>query len=111
DQFMRRAAHGWETLSSERALADVESLALALRELGVTPGDRVVLLAETRYEWAMTDLAILGLGAVTVPFYPSLTAAQCRVLLQNCEANVLVASSHAQLDKLREAAAGFAFVR
>ena len=111
DQFMRRGPHAWEEIASARALADVESLGLALQELGVEHGDRVALLSETRYEWAVTDLAILGLGAVTVPIYPSLTAAQCRTLLQNCEAKVLVASSHAQLDKLREAAAGLAFVR
>ena len=37
---------------------------------------RVALLSENRYEWAVTDLAILGLGAVTVPIYPTLTAHQ-----------------------------------
>ena len=41
-------------------------------------GDRVAILSENRYEWPVADLAILGLGAVTVPIYPTLTAAQCR---------------------------------
>jgi long-chain acyl-CoA synthetase len=111
DQFMRRTARDWEAISAERALGDVEALALALRELGVERGDRVALLSETRYEWAVTDLAILGIGAVTVPIYPTLTAAQCRLLLENCEAKVLVVSSIAQLQKLRVASAGLAFVR
>jgi long-chain acyl-CoA synthetase len=111
DQFMRRAAHDWEPISAERALGDVEALALALRELGVEPGDRVALLSETRYEWAVTDLAILGLGAVTVPIYSTLTAAQCRSLLENCEAKVLVVSSIPQLEKIRAASAGLGFVR
>ena len=47
DQFTRHGAQGWESISSERALADVEALALALRELGVGRGDRVALLSET----------------------------------------------------------------
>ncbi len=111
DQFMRRTESGWESIGSERALEDVESLALALRELGVERGDRVVLLSETRYEWAVTDLAILGLGAVTVPIYPTLTAAQCRALLENCEPKVLVASTRAQLEKIRAASAGLPCVR
>src|SRR5262249_16712079 len=77
--FMRRlpdtAGHGrWESLSSERARADVESLALGLAALGVRRGDRVALLSENRYEWAVSDLASLGQGAVTVPIYPTLTA-------------------------------------
>src|SRR5206468_6533297 len=59
--------------SAERALADVESVALALRELGVQKGDRVALLSENRYEWPVIDLAVLGLGAVLVPIYPTLT--------------------------------------
>jgi len=111
DQFVRRAAGGWEAISGERALADVEALALALRELGVERGDRVALLSENRYEWAVTDLAVLGLGAVTVPIYPTLTAAQIRELLVNCEAKVLVASTPAQLEKAREATSRLEFVR
>ncbi|MEK7330618.1 MAG: long-chain fatty acid--CoA ligase [Candidatus Eisenbacteria bacterium] len=111
DQFMRRTARGWEPISAERALGDVEALALALRELGIERGDRVALHSETRYEWAVTDLAILGIGAVTVPIYPTLTAAQCRALFEDCEAKVLVVSSIAQLEKVRAASAGLGFVR
>jgi long-chain acyl-CoA synthetase len=111
DQFMRRTGETWESISGERAFAEVEALALALAEMGVGRGDRVALLSETRYEWALTDLAILGLGAVTVPIYPTLTAAQCRALLQNCEASVIVVSNTAQLEKIRTAAEGLGFVR
>ena len=103
--FMRRlpdtAGRGrWESLSSERARSDVESLALGLAELGVQRGDRVALLSENRYEWAVTDLATLGQGAVTVPIYPTLTAPQIRYILDNAEARVCVLSSPAQLEKL-----------
>jgi long-chain acyl-CoA synthetase len=103
--FMRRVAdtagHGrWESLSSERARADVESLALGLAALGIRRGDRVALLSENRYEWAITDLATLGQGAVTVPIYPTLTAPQCRYILDNAEARVCIVSNAAQLEKL-----------
>src|SRR5262245_26005577 len=108
DQFMRRGAGGWESISAERALADVEALALALGELGVGRGDHVALLSENRYEWAMTDLAVLGLGAVTVTIYPTLTAAQVRSLLENCAPKVLVVSTPAQLEKARAASSELA---
>ncbi|HKQ56612.1 MAG TPA: long-chain fatty acid--CoA ligase [Candidatus Eisenbacteria bacterium] len=111
DQFMRKVAGGWESISAERALADVASLGMALRELGIEPGDRVALLSENRYEWAVSDLAILGLGAVTVPIYPTLTAAQVRKLLENCEAEILIVSTAVQLEKARAACRGLACVR
>jgi long-chain acyl-CoA synthetase len=111
DQFRRRTAAGWESISAERALHDVASLALALRELGIEPGDRVALLSENRYEWAVSDLAILGLGAVTVPIYPTLTAPQIRALLENCEAEILVASTAELLEKARAATRGLACCR
>jgi long-chain acyl-CoA synthetase len=90
----------WESLSSERARKDVEGLALGLAGLGVRRGDRVALLSENRYEWAITDLATLGQGAVTVPIYPTLTAPQSLHILENSEARVVVVSNAAQLEKV-----------
>ena len=60
------------------------------RLVGVQKGDRVGLLSENRYEWPVVDLAVLGLGAVLVPIYPTLTAQQVRHILSNAEAKVVV---------------------
>jgi long-chain acyl-CoA synthetase len=103
-QFMRRGASGWESIPAARALADVEGLALGLAGMGVRRGDRVALLSENRYEWAVTDLAVLGLGAVTVPIYPTLTAQQVRHVLRDSGARIAVVSTPAQLDKVRQVA-------
>ena len=103
DLFQRKTPQGWESIGAERALGEVESLALALRELGVSRGDRVVLLSENRVEWPFTDLAVLGLGAITVPIYPSLTAAQIRYMVDDSEPRVAVVSTQEQLDKVRAA--------
>ncbi len=100
DLFVRKAHGRWEEISAERSLADVEGLALALRELGIRPGERVALLSENRYEWPVCDLAIVGQGAVTVPIYPTLTAEQCRYILENAEASLVIVSTRAQLGKL-----------
>jgi long-chain acyl-CoA synthetase len=103
--FLRRlpdtAGHGrWESLSSARTLADVESLALGLAALGLQRGDRVALLSENRYEWPVSDLAIHGQGAVTVPVYPTLTAPQVQRLLADSEARVCIVSTASQLEKV-----------
>src|SRR4029077_13041803 len=78
----------------------VEGLGAGLAALGIRRGDRVALLSENRYEWAITDLATLGQGAITVPIYPTLTSPQCRYILENSEAAVCVVSTAAQLEKL-----------
>ncbi len=103
--FMRKTQVGWESIPADRALHDVSRLALGLAAMGVRSGDRVALLSENRYEWPVSDLAILGLGAVTVPIYPTLTAQQCQYILQNSDAKVAIVSSAAQLDKLQHVAA------
>jgi len=100
-QFMHKAAGRWESVSAEQARADVESVALGLREMGIGRGDKVAILSENRYEWPIADLAILSLGAVTVPIYPTLTADQCGFILQHSEAKAAIPSTPAQLAKLR----------
>jgi long-chain acyl-CoA synthetase len=54
----------------------IARLAIALRASGVRPGDRVLLMMETRYEWVVCDLAILSCGAWTVPLYSNLPPSQ-----------------------------------
>jgi long-chain acyl-CoA synthetase len=97
---MRKGPGGWESISADRALADVESLALGLAALGVERGDRVAILSENRYEWAVADLAIVGRGAVSVPIYPTQTAAQSRFILADAEVKVAIVSTPEQLAKL-----------
>ena len=100
--FVRSTGAAWERVSADHALADVEALGLALAGLGIERGDHVALVSESRYEWPITDLATLGLGAVLVPIYPTLTAGQIHGILENCGARVLVVSDMTQLAKVRD---------
>ena len=62
--------------SGRELIERVREIGLGLQSLGLAPGDRVVLLAESRPEWLLVDFAILASGAVTVPIYPTLAAEQ-----------------------------------
>ena len=68
----------------------------------MAPGDRVAIVAESRPEWIMCDLAILAAGAVTVPIYPTLSAAQARYILQDSGARLAIVSTRAAARKLQE---------
>jgi len=100
-QYLRRGESGWEAIPADRALADVESLALGLRQLGIARGERVAILAENRYEWVVADLASVGQGAVTVPIYATLTADQCRAILADSGARAIIVSNAEQRAKVR----------
>jgi long-chain acyl-CoA synthetase len=79
--FLIKRPAGWEPISLATVLARVDAIQIALRERGVKPGDRIAILAESSLDWALSDMAILSMGAVTVPVYPTLPSGQVAPLL------------------------------
>jgi long-chain acyl-CoA synthetase len=77
----------------------VARIAAGLRGLGVERGDRVAIHSENRPEWVIGDLAIQGIGAVSVGVYPTSPAAEVEYLLAHSESVVLIAEDEEQLDK------------
>ena len=88
--------------SSKEVFERIRDLSLGLSALGVSRGDRVAIVAESRPEWLIADLAILTLGGVTVPIYPTLSAAQIRYILKDSGARVVFVSTRLQVDKVQE---------
>jgi long-chain acyl-CoA synthetase len=70
----------WQPISSDQIYQRVRVLAGAFLDLGAKKGDRIALIAENRWEWAITDFAALAIGAVDVPIYPTLTGEQIAAL-------------------------------
>ena len=93
---------GRRVLSTEDFFAKTCALADALVELGVAAGDRVLLLSDNRPEWHMVDLAVLDLGAIDVPVYLTLTAAQLAYQVNDSGAGVAVAENPTLMAKLLE---------
>jgi long-chain acyl-CoA synthetase len=102
------AAGSWKPISSSQIYGRVRALAAAFSTWGIGHGDRVALLSENRWEWAITDFAVLTIGAVDVPIYPTLTAEQLGLLLVDSGAKAIVVSSRAQLEKARSVLDGTA---
>jgi long-chain acyl-CoA synthetase len=100
----RHYAH-WEAercraLSTSDFLRMTAALADSLDDLGVSAGDRVMLLSDNRPEWHMVDLAVLDLGAVDVPVYQTLTTEQIAYQLEHSGARVAVVETAEQADRL-----------
>jgi long-chain acyl-CoA synthetase len=91
----------WVSRSFEEVRETVRSLSLGLIDLGVAKGDKVSILANTRPEWTYFDFAALSAGAVVVPIYQTNSPEECRYVLENSDAKVVVVEDDEQLEKIR----------
>ncbi|WP_307868949.1 AMP-dependent synthetase/ligase [Umezawaea beigongshangensis] len=95
----------WRDLTFAGVADRVRALAAGLVRSGVRAGDRVCVLAETRREWSLVDLAILVAGAVVVPVYPSSSPDECRWIVADSGAVLVVCEDDAQAAKIESVAA------
>nr|WP_225937029.1 long-chain fatty acid--CoA ligase [Myxococcus sp. RHSTA-1-4] len=83
----------WQDVTWAQILEDVKAVSAGLVALGVKPGDRVALFANTSLQWIICDLAISATQAITVPIYSSNTPDECRYIINHSEASVLFVDS------------------
>ncbi|MDH7512971.1 MAG: long-chain fatty acid--CoA ligase [Clostridiales bacterium] len=87
-------------ISTEEFGRRVRYFCLGLRELGLTKGDKVIILSENRPEWVMADLTNLCLGAITVPIYTSLVPEQIKYIIDDSDAKAVIVSNQEQWKKI-----------
>ncbi len=90
----------WQPISSDQIYHRVRALAETFLRWGAKKGDRIALISENRWEWAIADFAALAIGAVDVPIYPTLTGEQIAVMVQDAGCKIAVVSNRLQFDKL-----------
>ncbi|BEV73288.1 MULTISPECIES: long-chain fatty acid--CoA ligase [unclassified Paludibacterium] len=90
----------WTVMSTAETVKTVDLLSLGLMHHGIEPGDRVAIAAENCLEWALVDLALQQIGAVSVPLYPTCTLDDARYILAHAEVKLAFAGNTAQHDKL-----------
>jgi long-chain acyl-CoA synthetase len=90
----------WQPISSDQIYHRVRQLAKTFLQWGANKGDRIAMISENRWEWAITDFATLAIGAVNVPIYPTLTGEQIAELLQDAGCRIAIVSTRQQFDKL-----------
>jgi long-chain acyl-CoA synthetase len=100
--FRSKVGGAWVGITHRETLDRVQAIALGLRELGVSAGDRVAIISENRPEWALSDYACLVARATDVPIYPTLTTKQTEYILNDSESVAVFCSTTAQLDKVWE---------
>lgn len=97
--FGRQLSAGqWTDVSATEFRADASALAKGLIAKGVGVGDRVAIMAATRYEWTLLDFAIWYAGAVCVPIYETSSPSQVAWIIEDSQVKVVFAEkdSHAK---------------
>ncbi len=96
----RKINDKYASLSWSEVHDQVCKLALALSGLGILNGDRVIIVSENRPEWQIADLAIMAVGAITVPAYITNTTSDHEYIIKHSGARALIVSNHALTEKI-----------
>lgn len=96
----RKVNGAYQPISYDSLHADVSFLAAYLKQKGIAAKDRVAILSENRPGWYLADMAILGIGAIDVPLYPSLPPNQIEYILKDSGCRAIVVSNMLQLGKV-----------
>ena len=91
----RPLGDGWQPVTAREFEAEVRTAAKGLIAAGVNIGDRVAIMAKTRYEWTILDFAIWFAGAVTVPIYETSSAEQVQWILEDSGSVALIVETPA----------------
>ncbi|MGO1193035.1 MAG: AMP-dependent synthetase/ligase [Nesterenkonia sp.] len=104
--FGRQLTPGtWTDVSAAEFRDDVVSLAKGLMAKGVEIGDRVSIMAATRYEWTLLDFAIWYAGAITVPIYETSSPAQIAWIIEDSQVKVVFAEKESHVKAVDRAVA------
>jgi long-chain acyl-CoA synthetase len=90
----------WQDVTYAELDEIVRETALGLIDLGIAPGERVCILANTRPEWSYVDLAATSAGAVVVPIYQTNSPEECHWVISDSDACAIVCEDASQLAKI-----------
>lgn len=90
----------WHPYSAQVFRDMVIDLAKGLVGLGVNKGDSVAIVSRTRWEWTALDMAIMPIGALTVPVYETNSASQVSWIFNDSKVTLAIAEDDGQRDKI-----------
>jgi long-chain acyl-CoA synthetase len=90
----------WHDVSYAELARIVQEIGLGLIDLGLQPGERFAVLANTRPEWSYLDMAATSAGAVVVPIYPTNSPEECHWVISDSGACAIACENEEQLAKI-----------
>ncbi|NRD78074.1 long-chain fatty acid--CoA ligase [Bacillus sp. BRMEA1] len=100
DAFLWKKEGGYKGVSYHSFWMKVRQLAAGLAFYGIKQGDKVAILSENNPNWPISDLAILSLGAVSVPIHTTLPPEQIAFILDNADCSFIFIQNEHFLEKV-----------
>ena len=95
----------WQGISTRAFIEQADRIALGLLRLGIKPGDRVAIASGNRSEWCLVDQAVLRIGAIGIPIYPTSSAEDFTYVLNHSESRIFFGSNAEIMAKAMQARA------
>jgi len=99
--FNTKVNEQWIATSTEQYLEEANTISRALLRLGVKPNDKIaVVTSSNRVEWSILDIAVLQIGAVNVPLYPTISSSDYGYIINHSDAVLCVVSDKKLAEKV-----------
>lgn len=90
----------WNKYSTQQYIEIATSLSYGLMQLGIKKGDRIATITYNRPEWNFLDMAIMQIGAVHVPIYPTISESDYQYILHHAEVKMVFTAGWELLRKI-----------
>ena len=90
----------WRKYSLSEYVEITNNLSFGMMKLGINPGDKVGIISTNRPEWNMLDMAIMQIGAITVPIYPTLVAHEYKYIINHAEVKLVILEGAELMEKV-----------
>ena len=102
-QFLRQPFEGqWKTWTYAQAGDEARRIASSFQSLNLPPKSHIALISKNCAHWIMADLAIMMVGHVSIPLYPTLTAASIQQILEHSGAKVIIVGKLDQYESQKD---------
>lgn len=92
----------WQTITGPQYLEQVEKVSLGFLEMGLKKGDTVATIMRNAPEWNFIDMALLQIGAVQVPIYPTISDSNYSFIFNDAEVKYIIVTDQDIYDRIKE---------
>ena len=90
----------WRVYDIDEYIRMTNAVSYAFIHLGIKEGDKVAIISTNRPEWNILDMAIMQVGAISVPIYPTISENDYLYILNHCEAKIAFVEGNLVLNKI-----------
>ena len=100
DVFVTKMGGQWVKCSIQKYMEKADLISFGLLAMGIKRGDKIASISESRTEWNWLDMAIMQIGAVHVPIYPTISEDDHRYILAHSDSRIVFTSSSRMLRRI-----------